>query len=94
MNPAGQLTWNIHCTQDVSDGRVFADMIPMMQRSLQQVFPTVQISRANTFPIVRKGEMVGIPSDSNLVTLGLGWDVCEFHVIFSFGHDVCCDKER
>ena len=28
---SGQLCWNLHCTADVGRGRVFADMIPLMQ---------------------------------------------------------------
>ena len=88
---SGRLVWNMHCTQDVSEGRTFADLVPMMQRSMQQVFPTVVVTPDLLVPIVRKGEHVTINPGLPLVTVGLGFEpfcmtlflLCKSHETFS-----------
>ena len=60
-----------YCT--AGNAQTFSEFLPTMQASLKQVFPSVQINPSLAIPIMRKGERISIPSNSNLVAIGLGW---------------------
>ena len=74
-DPSGALVWNFHCCADSGQAQTFSEFLPTMQASLKQVFPSVQVNPTLSIPIMRKGERISIPANSNLVAIGLGWDV-------------------